>query len=70
MDTKYVVEARNDDGSLNFDDPQPPVKDWTEDDLAQMAWKHSPDAVLDGMRLLCWLSDNVDPRWKTRAKTW
>ena len=68
--TRYCVEARNEDGSLCFDCPQPPVRDWTEDDLAREAWKHNPEATLDGRHLALWLSANVHPKWKTRVKTW
>lgn len=68
---RYVVECRNPDGSLNFDDPQPPFQEsWTEDDLANLARNHNPDALLLGMNVLTWVSDNCDPRWKTRPKTW
>ena len=66
----YVIECRDETGKLDFTGEQPPVRDWTEDDLAKLAWKHSPDAMLDGRHLLRWVSDNVDQRWKTRVKTW
>ena len=70
MGTRYVIEARNEDGSLKFDCEQPPVKDWTEEDLADLVFKHNPDAVLNGMHLLRWVSDNVNPFWITRQKAW
>jgi hypothetical protein len=61
-DKIYVVECRDAEGRLDFTEPQPPIKDWTEDDLAQLAWKHNPDATLNGWEILSWVSQNVDPR--------
>lgn len=68
--TKYVVEARDSAGNLKFDCPQPPVRDWDEDDLAAAAWKANPEAELHGQRLLMWMSDHVNEFWQTRVKTW
>lgn len=66
---RYVVEARNDDGTLDFDCPQPPVRDWTEDDLADYVFARHPDAILTGLNILTWMQ-NVHPHWRTRLKTW
>ena len=68
--TIYVIEARNDDGTLRFDGPQPPVRDYTERDLAALAWIGDPTATLHGIDILTWVSDNYNPAWKTRVKTW
>ncbi len=68
--TTYVVEARDETGALDFRCPQPPCRDWTEEDLAALAWRHTPDADLSGWTVCSWLSDNVHPHWRTRVKTW
>ena len=67
---KYILEARDDLGALKFDCEQPPVRDFTEDDLAKLVWQHTPDAKLHGTEILSWVSNNVNKHWKTRVKTW
>lgn len=70
MKAVYIIECRDESGALDFTGPQPPVRDFTENELAKLAWQHNPAATLDGMHILKWISDNVDPRWQTRVKTW
>lgn len=74
----YVIEARNEDGSLNFDRDKLRVDEVfgrkaitgiTEDRIAEVVWRHEPDAVLDGRSLLRWAT-KVDPRFQTRKKYW
>ena len=73
---RYVVEARNPDGSLNFDKPQPEdfyglgaIQGLSEDALAAPIFRRDPDVVLDGRTLLLWPRE-LDPRFTARKKYW
>jgi hypothetical protein len=76
--TRYILEARDDEGKLKFDCEQAPQRPscehspggFTDDDLAKMCFAVNPDAILDGRHVLRWVSDNVNKHWKTRVKTW
>lgn len=77
--TKYVIEARKPDGSLDLDAPQPEsvfgeaaITGITEDAMAKALFRKFPEdtgIVLRGDSIATWPA-LVDSRWKARPKTW
>jgi hypothetical protein len=74
--TTYVIEARNNDGTLKFDCPQPEsyfgnraITGITEDEIAKAIFRTAPDATMSGMNISAW-PRNIDQNWTARIKTW
>lgn len=74
--TRYVVECRHADGSLDFKEPQPEryfgigaIQGLDSDAMAKAIFRTKPDALLTGDRVSLWPQE-IDPRWTARVKTW
>lgn len=74
--TKWIIEARNPDGTLNLRDPQPEaffgngaIHGMTDYQIAKVVWRHAPDAELHGDSIATW-PRAVDARFLARQKTW
>ena len=74
--TRYVIEARNPDGSLSFDGLQPEqvwgmqaITGLTEDDMSDVIFRRVPDAILIGDNISQW-PRLIDARFSARVKTW
>lgn len=72
----YVIEKRDETGSLDFSEPQPnkffglaAITGISEDAMAKVVFRLAPDAVLTGMDIPAWPS-HVDARFSARRKTW
>lgn len=73
----YVIEARNPDGSLNFEDPQPydifgiqAINGISEDHMAKVIFRRLGDSIiLSGDSVIAW-PKLIDPRFQARRKTW
>jgi len=72
----YVIERRDEEGRLDFKGPQPEgvfgmdaITGIDEDRIAQIVWRHFPEAVLEGAAILDWAA-MIDPAFRTRAKYW
>jgi hypothetical protein len=64
----YMLERRNADGSLSFDDPQPPFIMGTGIAIFDLYFKAHPDANDCGhAQLLAWLATQ---QWSCRPVTW
>ena len=66
---KLYLEARNPDGSLNFDVTQPPHTETTLDKLYHIFWESPGNHDADGTweNLYTWLKSKS---WTIRKKTW
>lgn len=70
---KFVIEARDKDGKLNFKGEQPPpwtIQGVTLDDIYSKLFWHDPkwkDACGSAENLYAWLAEKG---WKIRPKTW
>jgi hypothetical protein len=76
MTNKYIIEARNTDGTRALRGPQPEtvfgngaITGMSEDDIAKVIFRHKPEASLDGRNIAYWPSV-IDERWIARRKTW
>jgi len=76
MSEVYIIEKRDESGQLVFTAPQPEsifgmgaIKGIKDHVMAQVVWKHKPDAVLTGDSIAAWPS-LIDPQFKARRKTW
>ena len=66
----FIIEARESSlGKLKFDCPQPPVKDYTEDEIVKMYFRESGDISysvhMDKVRKFF-----QEKNWYIREKTW
>lgn len=68
---RYVIEARDDQGRLRFDCEQPPVRAFTDIEIARLVWARVPDlkVPLDGRDICNW-TRHVHEAWVARPKTW
>lgn len=73
---KWIIEARNADGSLEFDCQQPneffgtaSIHGITEDEMDKPIFRKIPDATLDGGSIAVW-PKLINPHWIARRKTW
>lgn len=74
--TRYVIEARNPDGSLSFDEPQPEsiwgmqaITGLTENAMSDAIFRRFPSAILTGDSISQW-PRIIDARFSARVKTW
>ena len=71
-----IIECRDENGSLDFTDPQPEsvfgsgaITGMSSDKMASLISRRVPDAVMTGDSVSRWPS-LIDPRWVARKKTW
>lgn len=77
MGQLYVIEARNPDGSLNFEDPQPydifgrqAITGISEDQMAKVILGRLGDSIcLTGDSVISW-PKLIDLRFQARRKYW
>jgi hypothetical protein len=76
MSKLWIIEARNADGSLKLDGPQPheffgmgAIHGIDDNAMARPIFRKIPDASLQGDRISTWPS-LINPHWKARVKTW
>lgn len=74
----WIIEARNPDGSLNFEAPRPndifgegAIHGMTDWDMSRVVLRVKPDEFgrLQGTNIPQWPSF-IDPRFSARRKTW
>ncbi len=76
MDKIYIIEARDKDGRLKFDCPQPEsffgtraitgLSDW---EMSRPIYAKLPDATLRGDNIPDW-PKLINENWVARVKTW
>lgn len=72
----WIIEARNDDGSLDLNCEQPTtvfgkraitgMSDW---EMSRVIYARDNKVVLCGDSIAKWPS-SINPKWKARVKTW
>lgn len=75
-DERYVIEARQPDGTLDLTCAQPEtvfgepaILGISADDMAQVIFRRKPDINLDGRWIAIW-PQVLHDRWRARLKTW
>ncbi len=69
MINQYIIEARDEKGRLKFDCEQPPVKDFSEDNLYKLYWQLSQDKSKSVSKETA-LEFFKTKHWYVRRKTW
>lgn len=76
MKKLYIIESRNEDGSLKLDGPQPEsvfghgvysgMSDW---DMSRVIYARNKECSLSGDNIPNW-PKLINPNWVARVKTW
>lgn len=76
MAGKWIIEKRNEDGSLDFSRPQPEdkfgkgaINGMTDWQMSRMIFAAVPDAQLHGTNIPNW-PRLIDPKFVARVKHW